>query len=120
MTRLALFVLLIFSAPGIVYSQQAANATLTGTVTDPHGAVVSGVTITAIQKATGVKRETVTNDAGLYVLSNLAPGDYELSVGQDLSIGYAYHLKATVELYLTESFTFRILEPAAAVALRVG
>lgn len=45
-------------------------------------------------------------------------GDYELTVGQDLSIGYAYHTKHEVELYLTESFTFRVLEPAAAV--RIG
>jgi uncharacterized linocin/CFP29 family protein len=44
-------------------------------------------------------------------------GDYELTVGQDLSIGYAYHVKHEVELYLTESFTFRVLEPAAAVRI---
>lgn len=44
-------------------------------------------------------------------------GDYELTVGQDLSIGYASHTRDEVELYITESFTFRVLEPAAAVAL---
>lgn len=44
-------------------------------------------------------------------------GDFVLSVGEDLSIGYAFHDKRTVELYLTESFVFRVLEPAAAVAL---
>jgi len=51
------------------------------------------------------------------VLLSLRGGDYELVVGQDLSIGYAFHEKHQVELYLTESFTFRILEPAAAVAI---
>jgi uncharacterized linocin/CFP29 family protein len=45
-------------------------------------------------------------------------GDFELTVGQDLSIGYAYHEKHSVELYLTESFAFRVLEPAAAIVLR--
>jgi len=44
-------------------------------------------------------------------------GDYELYVGQDLSIGYAYHTKDEVELYLTESFTFRVIEPSAAVRI---
>ncbi len=44
-------------------------------------------------------------------------GDYELTVGQDLSIGYAYHSKEEVELYITESFAFRVLEPSAAVRL---
>ncbi len=54
------------------------------------------------------------------VLLSVRGGDYELTVGQDLSIGYAYHEKHTVELYLTESFTFRVLEPAAAVHLTHG
>ena len=44
-------------------------------------------------------------------------GDYELTVGQDLSIGYTYHDQRTVQLFLAESFTFRVLEPAAAVPL---
>jgi uncharacterized linocin/CFP29 family protein len=52
------------------------------------------------------------------VLMSVRGGDYELTVGEDLSIGYAYHSKHEVELYLTESFTFRVLEPAAAV--RIG
>jgi uncharacterized linocin/CFP29 family protein len=52
------------------------------------------------------------------VLMSVRGGDYELTVGQDLSIGYAYHTKHEVELYLSESFTFRVLEAAAAV--RIG
>lgn len=51
------------------------------------------------------------------VLLSLRGGDYELTVGQDLSIGYAHHAKSTVELYLLESFTFRVLEPTAAVRM---
>jgi uncharacterized linocin/CFP29 family protein len=54
------------------------------------------------------------------VLLSLRGGDYALTVGQDLAIGYAYHERQTVELYLTESFTFRVLEPAAAVHLEHG
>lgn len=45
-------------------------------------------------------------------------GDFELTIGQDFSIGYAAHDKETVWLYLTESFTFRVLERAAAVHLK--
>ena len=45
-------------------------------------------------------------------------GDYELTLGQDVSIGYAFHEKHEVELYVTSSFTFRVLEPAAAVHLK--
>lgn len=46
-------------------------------------------------------------------------GDYELTVGQDFSIGYKTHDTRTAELYLTESFTFRVLDPRAAVALKL-
>jgi uncharacterized linocin/CFP29 family protein len=46
-------------------------------------------------------------------------GDFEMSVGQDLSIGYKAHDAREVELYLTESFAFRVLEPGAAVALEL-
>lgn len=53
---------------------------------------------------------------GAVVLS-LRGGDYELWLGQDLSIGYAHHDKKEVELYLTESFTFRVLEPGAAAIM---
>jgi uncharacterized linocin/CFP29 family protein len=52
------------------------------------------------------------------VLLSIRGGDYELTVGQDLSIGYAVHDRTDVELYLTESFTFRVLEEKAAIFLR--
>jgi uncharacterized linocin/CFP29 family protein len=52
------------------------------------------------------------------VLLSTRGGDYELTVGQDLSVGYAAHGKDQVELYITESFTFRVLENKAAVLLR--
>jgi len=51
------------------------------------------------------------------VLLSVRGGDYELTVGQDLSIGYAAHEPHIVELFLTESFTFRVLEAVAAVRL---
>jgi uncharacterized linocin/CFP29 family protein len=47
-------------------------------------------------------------------------GDFELTVGDDISIGYASHDRDKVELYLLESFAFRVLEPAAAVALEAS
>ena len=40
-------------------------------------------------------------------------GDLELILGQDLAIGYESHTATKVKLYFTESFTFRVLEPAA-------
>jgi uncharacterized linocin/CFP29 family protein len=40
-------------------------------------------------------------------------GDLELILGQDLAIGCESHNAEQVKLFFTESFTFRVLEPAA-------
>src|SRR5262249_9712336 len=53
---------------------------------------------------------------GAVVLS-MRGGDFELSLGQDLAIGYATHDAATVGLYLEESLAFRVITPEAAVHL---
>ena len=44
-------------------------------------------------------------------------GDFELHLGQDISIGYLSHAEAAVRLYLQETFTFLPLTAEAAVAL---
>ena len=52
------------------------------------------------------------------VLLSLRGGDFLFQSGQDLSIGYDHHGADTVQLYLEESFSFRVATPEAAVALR--
>ncbi len=44
-------------------------------------------------------------------------GDFEMTSGQDIAIGYQEHDAESVTLFFTESFTFRVLEPAAAIML---
>jgi uncharacterized linocin/CFP29 family protein len=54
------------------------------------------------------------------VVLSLRGGDFKIECGQDLSIGYLDHTADVVRLYIEESFNFRVLEPDAAVALRLG
>ena len=54
--------------------------------------------------------------AGAFVLTTRG-GDFDLHIGQDVSIGYLSHTDATVRLYLQETFTFLYLTAEAAVAL---
>src|SRR5271154_1981587 len=54
--------------------------------------------------------------AGAFVLTTRG-GDFDLHIGQDLSIGYLSHTDTTVHLYLQETFTFLYLTGEAAVAL---
>ena len=55
-----------------------ATAQIGGTVRDMSGAVLPGVEVTATQTETGIARNTVTNETGLYVLSNLPLGPYKV------------------------------------------
>ncbi|RJR39814.1 MAG: bacteriocin [Desulfobacteraceae bacterium] len=50
-------------------------------------------------------------------LISMRGGDLELVLGQDFSIGYEYHDHLNVKLYITETFTFRILDPSVIVKL---
>ncbi len=70
----------VFCSVNSAFAQQSITATLSGRVTDPIGAVIIGAKIIATQKATGAKRETVTNSEGLYALTNLSPGEYEVRI----------------------------------------
>ncbi len=51
------------------------------------------------------------------VVVSLRGGDFLFESGQDLAVGYASHDADVVELYLEESFSFRVATPEAAVAI---
>lgn len=61
---------------GNVWAQ--ATAQISGTARDQSGAVLPGVVITATQTDTGISRETVTNETGVYVMTNLPIGPYRI------------------------------------------
>jgi uncharacterized linocin/CFP29 family protein len=52
------------------------------------------------------------------VVLSLRGGDFVLDCGQDLSVGYRAHDADVVQLYVEESFSFRVVEPDAAVVLQ--
>src|SRR5579872_2087718 len=59
---------------------QLTTATISGTLADPSGAVVPGALVTAVETSTGVTTRAESNNAGFYVLTNLAPGQYRVRV----------------------------------------
>jgi Carboxypeptidase regulatory-like domain/TonB dependent receptor-like, beta-barrel len=59
---------------------QVATGSLSGTVKDQTGGAVPGARLVATNTASGVKSETLTSDAGLYVIPSLPVGMYEVSV----------------------------------------
>ena len=78
------------------------TATLSGTVTDPSGAVVAGAHVTVHSLATGVDRAIDTDPAGLYVVPSLQPGDYRV---QASASGFGTFTVQKVTLNVSQSVT---------------
>src|ERR1051325_6399665 len=122
MKRFAFLTALIFLAHISVFAQQAATATLTGTITETNGLSGPGVTVTATHIATGLTRETETNEDGFYVLSNLPPGDYTVRLkmrgaptevertGISLKVGQTLTLNVPVRIFMTDPVTVDVRE----------
>ncbi len=60
-------------------SAQTITSTLSGSISDPNGALVPGAKITAESAATGVRKSATTDAQGRYLLPFLSPGDYSVS-----------------------------------------
>src|SRR5687767_11086422 len=70
-----LFVLLFAPAS----HAQVLYGSLTGDVTDATGAVLPGATVLATNVGTGVVKQTITDQRGGFVFSDLLPGVYDVS-----------------------------------------
>ena len=60
----------------------ATNATLTGRIADPQGAVIAGATVEAINVDTNITSTSQTNEFGLYTIPDLLPGSYRVTVAK--------------------------------------
>ncbi len=72
--------ILLLAAAG---SAAAQNAQIGGRITDPSGAVVPGTAIVIINNATGVQRNTVSNEEGYYSVPALQPGKYRVGTQKE-------------------------------------
>ena len=81
-SRVVIAITLALAVTGTLVSAQTIRSTLTGAVTDPNGAVVTGVLVTATNVATNIATTTKTNNDGLYAFTALTPGEYVLAVEQ--------------------------------------
>src|SRR5580658_6587657 len=65
---------------GLTAFGQAGTGTITGTITDPAGAVVAGVPVEVRNTDTNVAYPTVTTATGLYTVVRLPLGPYSVTV----------------------------------------
>jgi hypothetical protein len=102
------FVLFCLFSPSAL-GQAANTGTLAGTVTDQSGAAVVGATVTLVDTATNAQRTAVTNDAGRYIIANIVPSIYNVTISktgfraakfvkQEVDVSSVLTLNASLEL----------------------
>ncbi len=68
----ALVVAILLVASALSLAAQSVTGTITGTVTDATGAVVTGAKVTAQETATGVTHNAATNAQGIFSFQNFS------------------------------------------------
>jgi len=68
---------IVLSVPA---SAQVSGGSITGTVTDPTGAVVPGATVKIVNRGTGITQTLTTTSSGLFNKPNLDPGNYDVII----------------------------------------
>lgn len=78
--KILVSILVLAGLGGIASAQISGSGTVQGTVTDATGAIIPQASVTAVNIATGVETNRQTTGAGLYVLSPLPAGEYNVRV----------------------------------------
>ena len=92
----ALCVLVLLLGSASVGKAQIYYGTITGTVTDSTGAVISGATVTVKNVGTGATYTATSSESGAFVVAQLPVGAYEVRVGQK---GFKEFVETQVEVH---------------------
>src|SRR2546429_5435438 len=77
-TTVSLGLFFLWLGPLFTTWAQSDRGTITGTVTDGTGAVLVGVSLTAVDVATGVRSKTTSGQSGTYTIPLLPAGTYQV------------------------------------------
>ncbi len=94
------------------------TASLSGTVTDPSGAVVPNARVTVHSLATGLDRVVNTDSAGIYVVPSLQPGDYKVQAVATGFSGYTVP-KVTLDVDRAVTVNMHLAIPTAGETVQV-
>ncbi|MGP0019033.1 MAG: TonB-dependent receptor domain-containing protein [Candidatus Sulfotelmatobacter sp.] len=86
-------------------SAQGTGGRILGLVSDPTGAVLSGVKVTATNDATGIARDAVSNDSGEYVFPTLPVGSYTVSFD---ATGFKKAVRRGIALDVNQAITLNM------------
>src|SRR5579884_1169872 len=89
------------------------NGQISGTVTDPTGAVIPGAKLTLVSVATGAVSTAVSGSQGLYSFPNISPGIYNLTVSAP---GFKSYVQNGIEVAMAGVYRIDVkLEVGSAV-----
>lgn len=108
--RLSLFLFLLFSFHPS--ASQSPTGTISGIVTDPAGATIADAEVIVVNDATRVQLSTKTNDEGIYVVTNLPPGNYRVQVSES---GFKTIIKPDIALNVQDALAINFALPLGAV-----
>jgi Carboxypeptidase regulatory-like domain/TonB dependent receptor len=108
LTREMLTMLMLALLSGAAFAQTTGSGTITGTLTDPSGAVVPGAEVSIRETDTGIERKTATNQAGIYSAAFLKPGHYEVTVTK---AGFAKVVRTDLTLQVGQILTVDFQAP---------
>ncbi|MGI8469356.1 MAG: carboxypeptidase regulatory-like domain-containing protein, partial [Pyrinomonadaceae bacterium] len=91
--------------PASIRAQQI-TATLSGTISDPQGAVVPGATVTATSNETGLAKTATTGDSGNYTITFLQPGTYNITVNKT---GFSPTTRENIKLEVAQTASIDIV-----------
>jgi hypothetical protein len=77
--RFLALILLCLALVPLTVMAQSSNGSISGNLTDDTGAAIPGVTVSAVNVATGATRTAVSTSTGRYDIPNLSPGTYRVS-----------------------------------------
>jgi hypothetical protein len=110
--RLKFSSLMIFILISAIAFGQRITGGITGQVTDPQGAVVSGAKVTVQNEATGSKLETKTSDLGTFQAASLQPAEYKVTIE---AAGFASYIgKVVVRVGIESPFNAKLAVGSAA------
>ncbi|WP_158824098.1 carboxypeptidase regulatory-like domain-containing protein [Granulicella sp. S156] len=121
MYRLLSIFLLSLVVPCLTAQETINNASLSGRVTDPTGAILRDTTVTARATVTNVESKTETDAAGRFRFPYLQVGQYQVTIHHDgfsdagisltLTIGADFNLPITLTAGATQAVTVNAVSP---------
>jgi hypothetical protein len=118
----ALLLLILAAGLGLPASAQTTSrGTITGTITDPTGAVVVNASVTIISVGTGVSRNSTSNSAGIYRFEAVDLGNYTVTAQAP---GFATMRKSGIDVQaarvLEVDFTLQVGEASVTVVVETS